>query len=104
MNGMKLQKCRPDFMDARNAIIQADEILTGGENFCEIWKGFAAKGLGNDATVIGKTPWGGGIRTDVSSELLDLDDLIGMGPFTDSQKHRASPFLRLVKSRPVRRD
>jgi len=63
VNGMKLQKCRPDFMDARNAIIQADEILTGGENFCEIWKGFAAKGLGSDATVIGKTPWGGGIRT-----------------------------------------
>jgi extracellular elastinolytic metalloproteinase len=66
VNGMKLQKCRPDFMDARDAIIQADEILTGGENFCEIWKGFAAKGLGEDADVIGKTPWGGGIRTDVS--------------------------------------
>lgn len=66
LNGMKLQKCRPDFMNARDAIIQADEILTGGENFCEIWKGFASKGLGVDADVIGKTPWGGGIRTDVS--------------------------------------
>lgn len=63
VNGMKLQKCRPDFMDARNAIIQADEILTGGENFCDLWKGFASKGLGEDAHVIGKTPWGGGIRT-----------------------------------------
>ena len=53
-------------MDARDAIIQADDILTGGQNFCDIWKGFAARGLGEDASVIGKTPWGGGIRSNVS--------------------------------------
>ncbi|KAH7102479.1 Fungalysin metallopeptidase-domain-containing protein [Auriculariales sp. MPI-PUGE-AT-0066] len=64
IDGMKLQPCRPGFFEARNAIIQADEILTGGENLCEIWDGFAIRGLGPDADVIGKTPWGGGIRTD----------------------------------------
>lgn len=64
LNGMKLQQCRPDFFDARDAIIQADQILTGGENFCELWTGFAARGLGPDATVEMKTPWGGGVRTD----------------------------------------
>ncbi|KAF9560614.1 extracellular elastinolytic metallo proteinase [Agrocybe pediades] len=63
INGMKLQKCRPDFFDARDAIIQADQVLTGGENFCLLWEGFAARGLGEDADVVNKTPWGGGIRT-----------------------------------------
>ncbi|KIY72028.1 extracellular elastinolytic metallo proteinase [Cylindrobasidium torrendii FP15055 ss-10] len=63
LNGMKLQPCRPSFFDARDAIIQADEQLTGGENFCELWKGFASRGLGQDAAVIGRTPWGGGQRS-----------------------------------------
>ncbi|EGN97406.1 hypothetical protein SERLA73DRAFT_184099 [Serpula lacrymans var. lacrymans S7.3] len=64
LNGMKLQDCHPSFFDARDAIIQADAVLTGGENFCELWEGFAERGLGVDATVVGKTPWGGGIRED----------------------------------------
>jgi extracellular elastinolytic metalloproteinase len=63
LNGMKLQTCRPSFFDARDAIIQADQILTGGENFCTLWEGFAARGLGQDAAVRDRTPWGGGIRT-----------------------------------------
>ncbi|EJD38353.1 hypothetical protein AURDEDRAFT_116550 [Auricularia subglabra TFB-10046 SS5] len=63
-NGMKLQPCRPGFFEARDAIIQADELLTGGENFCDLWEGFSERGLGPEATVIGRTPWGGGIRKD----------------------------------------
>jgi extracellular elastinolytic metalloproteinase len=63
LNGMKLQVCRPSFFDARDAIIQADAVLTGGENFCELWQGFAERGLGADARVEGRTPWGGGVRT-----------------------------------------
>lgn len=63
---MKLQKCRPGFIEARNAIIQADELLTGGENYCDLWLGFADRGLGEDAKVVGKLPWGGGVRTNVS--------------------------------------
>lgn len=66
LNGMKLQVCRPSFFDARDAIIQADQVLTGGENFCELWAGFSARGLGQDAKVINRTPWGGGVRTNVS--------------------------------------
>ncbi|KAI5121545.1 hypothetical protein M0805_002604 [Coniferiporia weirii] len=63
LNAMKLQKCMPSFFDARDAIIQADQVLTGGENFCELWEGFSERGLGQDARVDGRTPWGGGIRT-----------------------------------------
>lgn len=64
LNGMKLQPCRPSFFDARDAIIAADAELTGGENYCELWEGFASRGLGPNARVDGRTPWGGGIRTD----------------------------------------
>ncbi|KAH9174621.1 extracellular elastinolytic metallo proteinase [Lactarius sanguifluus] len=64
LNGMKLQQCRPSFFDARDAVIQADKVLTGGENFCDLWLGFAERGLGVDATVRGRTPWGGGVRKD----------------------------------------
>ncbi|KAH8105305.1 Fungalysin metallopeptidase-domain-containing protein [Cristinia sonorae] len=64
LNGMKLQPCRPSFFDARDAIIAADQALTGGENFCELWNGFSKRGLGPKAKVEGRTPWGGGIRTD----------------------------------------
>ena len=64
VNGMKLQPCQPSFFDARDAIIQADKELTGGENTCLLWKGFSDRGLGPDARVDGRTPWGGGIRTD----------------------------------------
>ncbi|KAF8123542.1 Fungalysin metallopeptidase-domain-containing protein [Boletus edulis] len=44
------------FFDARAAIIEADK------NVCDIWEGFAERGLGHDATVVGSTPWGGGVR------------------------------------------
>lgn len=64
LNGMKLQPCRPGFFEARDAIILADQQLTGGENFCALWRGFSSKGLGPDANVVLRTPWGGGIRTD----------------------------------------
>jgi extracellular elastinolytic metalloproteinase len=49
MEGMALQPCNPNFVSARDAIVDADKILTGGDNACEIWKGFAKRGLGKDA-------------------------------------------------------
>ncbi|KAF8315785.1 Fungalysin metallopeptidase-domain-containing protein [Cantharellus anzutake] len=64
INAMKLQPCRPSFFDTRDSILQADRILTGGKNQCELWIGFSQRGLGPDATIIGSTPWGGGVRTD----------------------------------------
>ena len=58
---MKMHPCWPSFFDARDAIVQMDEQLTtGGENLCELWQGFAERGLGSG----GRTPWGGGVRTD----------------------------------------
>jgi hypothetical protein len=50
IDGMKIQVCRPGFVDGRNAILDADTALTGGANRCEIWRGFAKRGLGSSAS------------------------------------------------------
>jgi uncharacterized repeat protein (TIGR01451 family) len=49
MDGMKMQPCRPGFIDARNAILLADTINNGGANSCLIWSVFARRGLGYNA-------------------------------------------------------
>ncbi|KAG0169327.1 Fungalysin/Thermolysin Extracellular metalloproteinase 5 [Apophysomyces sp. BC1034] len=49
IDGMKHQKCNPSFLDARDAILSADEALTGGENYCLIYSAFAKRGLGEHA-------------------------------------------------------
>ncbi len=50
MDGMKIQPCSPGFVDGRNAILAADTALTAGANTCEIWRGFAKRGLGVSAS------------------------------------------------------
>jgi hypothetical protein len=47
---LKLQTCHPGFVDGRDAILQADQVLTGGANQCAIWQGFAKRGLGYSAS------------------------------------------------------
>ena len=50
MDGMKLQPCNPGFVDARDAILDADVADYGGANQCLIWNAFARRGLGFSAT------------------------------------------------------
>jgi len=49
MDGMALQPCNPNYIQARDAILDADQALTGGQNKCLIWEGFAKRGLGTGA-------------------------------------------------------
>ncbi|KAI0191948.1 fungalysin metallopeptidase [Xylaria flabelliformis] len=49
IDGMALQPCNPNFIQARDAILDADTALTGGDNQCEIWTAFAKRGLGQGA-------------------------------------------------------
>ncbi|KAE8376169.1 extracellular metallo proteinase NpI [Aspergillus bertholletiae] len=49
MDGMALQPCNPNCVQARDAILDADKALTNGGNQCEIWKAFAKRGLGEGA-------------------------------------------------------
>ena len=50
IEGLKLQPCSPGFIDARDAILLADQTLYNGENECLIWESFARRGLGYSAS------------------------------------------------------
>ena len=50
VEGLKLQPCSPGFVDGRDAILEADQLLYGGENQCLIWDVFARRGLGYSAS------------------------------------------------------
>ncbi len=49
VDGLKLQPCSPGFVDARDAILLADQANNGGVNNCLIWEAFAKRGLGLSA-------------------------------------------------------
>ncbi|KAI3649026.1 hypothetical protein MP228_006880 [Amoeboaphelidium protococcarum] len=49
IDSMKLQPCRPSFVDARDALLQADQVNYDGKAACAIWRGFAKRGLGMKA-------------------------------------------------------
>ena len=50
IDAMKIQPCNPSFIQARDAIIAADQATTGGQDYCMIWKVFARRGLGINAS------------------------------------------------------
>lgn len=49
IDGLKLQKCNPGFVDGRDAILEADKINNKGRNQALIWEVFARRGLGYSA-------------------------------------------------------
>lgn len=50
LDAMKIQPCNPSYIEARDAIIAADQATTGGQDYCMIWKVFARRGLGVKAS------------------------------------------------------
>ncbi|ORZ30972.1 Fungalysin metallopeptidase-domain-containing protein [Catenaria anguillulae PL171] len=54
VDGMKLQGCNPTFRQARDAILLADRQNNQGQNQCELWRGFAKRGLGLNAGTEGQ--------------------------------------------------
>lgn len=50
IEGLKLTACGPGFVDGRDGILAADQILYGGANKCLIWEVFARRGLGFSAS------------------------------------------------------
>lgn len=45
-DGLKIQECDPTFVEARDAILEADMLNYNGENTCLIWEAFSKRGLG----------------------------------------------------------
>ncbi len=66
IDALKLQPATPSFTEARDAILAADQALTGGDNHLQIWQAFARRGLGENAVDGGST----------STALIVTDDTI----------------------------
>ncbi|MBI1840537.1 MAG: M36 family metallopeptidase, partial [Verrucomicrobia bacterium] len=48
-DGMRLSPPNPTFVQARDAILQADQMDSGGAHKADLWEAFAKRGLGEDA-------------------------------------------------------
>lgn len=70
IDGLKLQKCSPGFIDARNAILKADSLNNQGKNVDLIWNAFAKRGLGFSAKQGSSSSRGDG------TEAFDLPDFL----------------------------
>ena len=75
-DGMKLSPANPNFVQARDAIVQADLVNNAGANKNELWAGFAKRGLGASATAPASS------TTTGVSEAYDLPDDLGVTPNT----------------------
>ncbi|MEO8429817.1 MAG: M36 family metallopeptidase, partial [Verrucomicrobiota bacterium] len=70
-DGMKLTPPNPNFLEARDAILQADRVKTGGANRDELWAAFAKRGLGFNASSPTSSTTSGVIETfDVPDDLF----------------------------------
>ncbi|KAJ1900977.1 hypothetical protein LPJ66_001106 [Kickxella alabastrina] len=49
LNAMKLQPCNPTFLQARDALLQAEQNFSVAKNRCALWRGFAKRGMGPNA-------------------------------------------------------
>ncbi len=73
-DGMKLSPANPNFLQARDAIIQADLVDNAGANRIELWTAFAKRGMGASATSPASS------TTTGVSEAYDLPDDLGVTP------------------------
>ncbi|WP_341965918.1 T9SS-dependent M36 family metallopeptidase [Flavobacterium psychrophilum] len=70
LDGIKLTGCDPTFISGRDGLIAADEATTGGQNYCMIWKTFARRGVGVNASAGGND----GSVTDIKDQVADFTE------------------------------
>ena len=96
VDGMKLQPATPTFLDARDAIILADQVNNGGANFVRLWTAFAKRGMGASADD------GGDPNSLAVTEAFDLPDDLDVTP-SSQQRFQSSgapggPFLPAIQT------
>ncbi len=73
-DGMKLSPANPTFLQARDAIVQADLVNNAGANRNEIWAAFAKRGMGASAVVPANSTTTGVV------ESFEIPDDLGVTP------------------------
>ena len=74
-DGMKLSPVNPNFLQARDGIIQADLVNNSGANQGELWSAFAKRGMGASATSPSSSSTAGLV------ESFDIPDKLAVAPF-----------------------
>jgi hypothetical protein len=93
-DGMNLSPANPTFLEARDGILQADQVLTGGANRNLLWAGFAKRGLGLSATAPDSSTTFG------VQEAYDVPDTLVISPsggFT-ARGNVGGPFAPLMQT------
>ena len=93
-DGMKLTPAQPNFLQARDAILQADRVNNGGANLAQLWAAFAKRGMGFSAESPAST------TTTGVAESFDLPDDLLILPKTalSFSGPVAGPFQPTVQS------
>jgi PKD repeat protein len=84
---LKLQPCGPGMIDGRDAILQADQLIYGGEHQCIIWNAFANRGFGLSASQGSSTS-----RSD-QTEAFDLPESCQVPTVAPNAAFTASTYL-----------
>ena len=66
LDAIKIDGCNPTYITGRDALIAADQATTGGQNYCMIWKVFAERGMGLNAS--------SGLNSDTTDQIEDFTE------------------------------
>jgi extracellular elastinolytic metalloproteinase len=86
---LKLQPSQPTFLQGRDALLLADQLLYDGENACRIWKAFARRGMGVDALD------GGASTSNLVTDGFQLPPVCAAAEPVVAELHAEPPHLRL---------
>lgn len=76
-DALKLQGCNPSFIDGRNAILAADQATTEGADKCMIWRVFARRGLGVNASA--------GLKNNINDQVENFDIPVECGSLSTDE-------------------
>ena len=89
VDGMKLSPADPSFVEARDAILQADQADYNGAHKADLWAAFAKRGLGTDALAGDRQGDFLAENYDTSSDSLHVPEL----PFVHSYGYVGGPVI-----------
>jgi uncharacterized repeat protein (TIGR01451 family) len=96
-DGMKLSPPNPNFLQARDAIILADQVNNAGENYSELWSAFAKRGMGFSARSPDSSTTTGVLEAfDLPDALfiINPENVVASGP-------QAGPFAPVCRTYPL---
>jgi hypothetical protein len=94
-DGMKLSPVDPTFLQARDAILQADLVNNAGANRTELWRGFAKRGMGASAVVPASSTSTGVTEAFDLPDVLNVSGMAGLR-FSGATGSSVAPALQQV--------